>query len=512
MYQQMIIYASSAASAIRTKQKYNFILNHNKWLNKKKPLFGDLTRALYFAHGNLFEKYAIMECIPIINNLYPGLTFKPQEEKERELDIFEREYANMYLKYNAHKNFSFREIIGVKNEKYTNGYTVSARPDGLFNNHVLEVKCPLGQLYKKRGSGQTERGFDYSKEEFIIPYQYKFQMIIEMLCHKKTKGFFFQYYEPNGWKSFYHHLHSQYWNVDQLKRFDRVYKPWINSDDSVFTILHRGYKINPNIWKYYQTLVNIPDITLKPNGKVDTKQKDSFEAHRDEMEFILSNINVDRMVKDGYTRREAMNIKRKLTIGSGMKVGTVYKNEEGQINIDWGGDAMEWMSYKQYQLGITHLMKHIYISRKDIYTWETFINNLPSMSSKFPDVVSPIEHVLIELDMSKYIQVDKDNVSTKDLDVFHDFLKKYNGDSETLWKMVKPLKKWLEDLPIKVLHVYRGQSQSQKDIEFIKMFLKDNPEKYNELLNYIEGKSEDTLISVEAIKKIFKQTLKSLKF
>ena len=186
-----IIYASSVSSAIKSKTKFNFFLNHTKWLLKKKSTFGDLTKVLYFSHGNLFEKYAIIECRKIIDKMYNNLSFIPQEESERELDIFEKEYARMYLTYNAHKNFSFLETKGVKNETYQNGYTVSARPDGLFNNHVLEVKCPFGQLYKVRGSGQTENGFDYSKEQFIIPFQYKLQMIIEMLCHGKSKGFFF---------------------------------------------------------------------------------------------------------------------------------------------------------------------------------------------------------------------------------------------------------------------------------------------------------------------------------
>lgn len=504
------IYASSVSSAIKSKSKFNFLLNYKKWLNKKKPTFGDLTKVLYFSHGNLFEKYAIIECRKIIDKMYNGLTFIPQAESERELDIFEKEYARMYLKYNAHRNFSFLETKGVKNETYQNGYTVSARPDGLFDNHILEVKCPLGQLYKVKGSGQTENGFDYSKEQFIIPFQYKLQMIIEMLCHGKSKGFFFQYYEPNGWKSFFHHIHYQYWNVDKLEVGDRVYKPWVNHDDPVFTVLLRGYKINTSIWKYYQELSSIPNIILKTNGKVDMTQKESFEQYRDKMEYILNNININRMVELGFTRQQAEEIKTKLQVGSGLKAGFVYKNKM-KLYIDWGND-LELVNYKDYQLGIIHIMKTIYIPRKNLYKWKAFRQNLDNnlMTPTFPEYISPIEHVLIEFDMSEYIKViqfgnARPAIQTRGLDIVHTFLKEYDNPNslENLWKMVKPLKKFLEQLPIKVLNTYRGQSQTQKDLEFIKDFIKKNPEKYTELKDYIRGKSKETLISVDTLKNLF---------
>ncbi len=501
-----MIYASSISSAIKTKSKFNFILNHKNWLNKKKPRFGDLTKALYFSHGNLFEKFAIAECLKVVEKLYPGLKFIPQQEDERELDIYEREYARNYNKYNANKNFSFVQVNGVKNEVYQN--KVSARPDGLFNDHILEVKCPLGQLYKVKGSGQTPEGFDYSKEEFIIPFQYKLQMIIEMLCHGKSKGFFFQYYQPNGWKSFFRRLHEQYWNVDQLQVGDRVYKPWINEDDPVLTVLLRGYKINPRIWEYYQELNDLPSLGMK-NGKVDMTQKESFELQRDKMVYILNNLNVDRMVERGFTRSQAQEIKKKLVLGSGMKAGWVYKNKNN-LYIDWN-DSFEYVDYKTYQKGLIHLMKNIYIPRKFLYKWKAFRQNLDNgmMSREFPDYVSPIEHVLIELDMSKYIRVikfgdAKPAVQTRNLDIIHDFIREYqNPDYNKLWKMVKDLKVFLENLPINVLHVYRGESQTQKDIKFIKEFLKNNPEKYNELKDYVRGKPKETLISVDALRTLF---------
>jgi len=245
------------------------------------------------------------------------------------------------------------------------------------------------------------------------------------------------------------------------------------------------------------------------NGKVDMSQKESFELQRGKMVYILNNLNVDRMVEIGFKRSQAEEIKKKLVLGSGMKAGWVYKNKNN-LYIDWN-DSLEYVNYKTYQKGLIHLMKNIYIPRKFLYKWRAFRQNLDNgmMSRNFPDYVSPIEHVLIEFDMSEYIRVvrfgnAKPAIQTKGLDIIHDFIREYkNSDYNKLWKMVKTLKVFLENLPVKVLNVYRGQSQTQKDIEFIKEFLKKNPEKYTELKDYVKGKPKNTLISVDALRTLF---------
>lgn len=494
-----IIYASQIAAAIRVRKKIQFEIEHGHWQNKKKKTFGDMTKALYFTHGNLFEKYAIRTAIEIIREKTNDKLFIPQNQEHRNLDIYEKEYENFYLKYSEKVNFHIPSVInGVSNEEYKTSFTVSARPDGLFKNHVLEVKCPLGQLYKKKKP--KDQVFDYENEEFIIPYYYKLQMIIEMLCHKKNKGYFFQYYQPNGWRSFIGNLHHQYFHLKTIRPGTRVYKPWVNNDDFVLTVLDRGYKMDKNIWMYYKELAKIP---VRPN-KINNTEKENFENYRQEMEFILHNINVPYLMKKGKTKLEARSISRKLHFGSGFKVGTVISNNGETMQVKWDKSTSTTITYDDYQEGIIHILNSLHITRKEMYIWNPFFSNIKEgvLDPDFPSAELPLEHVLIELDMSDYIKINETSVTTKNLHVVENFLQAYTMYAP--WKEISGLKLFLENLPIKVLDVYRGKSKDQKTLDEINEFLRKNPEKKKDVMDFVKGESRDCFYTADAIKNILK--------
>lgn len=493
------IYASQIAAAIRIKKKIQFEIEHYNWLNKKKKKFGDMTKALYFTHGNLFEKYAIRTAREIIKEKKNDESFVPQNQEHRNLDIYEKEYENFYLKFSEKVNFHIPSVInGVNNEEYKNLFTLSARPDGLFTNHVLEVKCPLGQLYKKRKP--KDELFDYDKEEFIIPYYYKLQMIIEMLCHKKSKGYFFQYYQPNGWRSFIGNLHHQYFHLKNIMPGTRVYKPWVNNDDFVLTVLDRGYKMDKNMWLYYKELAKIPD---RPN-KINSTEKEKFEIYRQEMEFILHNISVPYLMQRGKTKFESRSICRKLSFGSGFKVGTVISNNVENMQVNWDNSVSTTITYDDYQEGIVHILNSLHITRKEMYIWNPFFSNIRDgvLDPEFPSAELPVEHVLIELDMSNYIEINDGSVSTKGLNIVENFLNTYTTYAP--WNQISNLKTFLEKLPIKVLNVYRGKSKDQKTLDEINEFLKKNPDKKKDVMDFVKGESKDAFYTADAIKNILK--------
>ena len=494
-----IIYASQIAAAIRVRKKIQFEIEHGNWLNKKKKTFGDMTKALYFTHGNLFEKYAIRTAREIIREKTNDESFVPQNQEHRNLDVYEKEYENFYLKFSEKVNFHIPSVInGVGNEEYKSSFTVSARPDGLFKNHVLEVKCPLGQLYKKKKP--KEEVFDHDREEFIIPYYYKLQMIIEMLCHKKNKGYFFQYYQPNGWRSFIGNLHHQYFHLKNIMPGTRVYKPWVNNDDFVLTVLDRGYKMDRNIWSYYKELAKIPD---RPN-KISSTDKENFENYRQEMEFILHNINVPYLMKKGKTKLEARSISRKLHFGSSFKVGTVIINNEKSMQVKWDNSTSTTITYDDYQEGIIHILNSLHITRKEMYIWNPFFSNIKEgvLDPDFPSAELPLEHVLIELDMSDYIKINETLVTTKNLDDVEKFLQAYTMYAP--WREISNLKFFLENLPTKVLNVYRGKSKDQKTLDEINEFLEKNPDKKKDVIDFVQGKSKDAFYTADAIKNILK--------
>lgn len=485
-----IIFASQISSAIKIKGKLQFEIDHKRWLRKKKPSFGDMTKALYFTHGILFEKYAIREVLKILQDK----SYIPQNQDSRKLDVYEKEYEKNYLKYNESIGFHIPLVTnGVGNEEYSNGeFIVSARPDGLFDSHILEVKCPLGQLYKKRKEKGEE--FDFSKEQFIIPYNYKLQMIIEMLCHKRNKGYFFQYYQPNGWKSFMWNLHDQYFNIRKISKGTRVYKPWINNDDFVLTVLLRGWKEDNEMWRFYQELAEIPSKPQKVNSA-----KENFEQYRDKMEFIIQNISVSYLMSKGKTKMQAVKICKKLQFGSGFKVGTVTENNGNVIKVVWDNNVESEIMYDDYREGIIHIFNTLHITRKEMRVWDPFFSNLKNgvLDPVFPSDELPIEHVLIELDMSNFIRIQNGKVETRGLRVVENFLRSYTDFAPL--KQLSPLKKFLEALPINVLNVYRGKSEDQKKLEKINELLKKNPQMKEDVMNFVKGESKESLYSVDAL-------------
>ena len=285
-------------------------------------IFNTKTLAIYFAHGKVREEQAW-------NSLMSLLSGEATRESKRAqaFNIHEKAYAERdpLLKLAP---YAFEGNEGIEAETFTFApYDLRAKPDGLIGDHVIEIKCPVGNLPK------------------VIARNYKLQMFTEMACHNRRKTYFYQYYEPAGWYYFFKYLCDQYYNLQNLKPLDVVYRPWFDNDYSMLVIFRRAEKVLYTLDTTHLRLVNLfweycmkEERLPRPKGKDTPKDKDDWDVNRSAAISLIMNITEDKLMAHGFSRWESRCIIDALCMeGNDMKMGHVLELQDGKITILWQG-------------------------------------------------------------------------------------------------------------------------------------------------------------------------------
>lgn len=219
------------------------------YYNKVKPLFPNRTKILFMPGGNVFEDFVLQQMEKTLRE--ENLLGKDSIRRQFNRDEIPRIYEQDLLARLRRQNFRYESREGFTNETSEDlklfGRKVVSRTDGLLSTHVVEAKVPFGKLYKKFGSGTivqedgTKR-YDKTQEIFEIPVHYKLQMLIQMNCYNRRKGYFGQYYIFENWKSFTDLLKSQYEKLQRgasLMTGTTIYRPTLDKTTPILTVLKR---------------------------------------------------------------------------------------------------------------------------------------------------------------------------------------------------------------------------------------------------------------------------------
>lgn len=349
-------------------------------------------------------------------------------------------------------------------------YTISSRPDGYYgDDHIIEIKCPWGNLYKDKNSPV---GNGDGEEIFTIPTHYRLQMFLEMLVHDRRKGYFFQYYDPSGWQNFVRHLCNQINNITELQRDDRVYKPWVDVDTNMTTIMNRvvtklkalKLEYEDRWWRYCQVTANLP----KPKSNR-TDDKLEYDEKFLKRAYNLMQVTTAEKLDDwGFGEVAIKTIMQTLTFGSSFKVGSITEHDTDQEKIHVVWDVVkdndlnvyldgfyECLDYDQFRVGYLHILRTLTTSirRKDPKDWRAWEFDLKdgAISPEPPNPYSYPEAVLLELDLSD------DKVWQSIIDALRNFLLdlKYKADF-TQRNYFKELIKTLENLKINFIGKHSG--------------------------------------------------------
>ena len=388
-----------------------------------------------------------------------------------------REYTNGERIY-----FRYSKIVKNKPESFhvidipaLLPYIISSRPDGYYGDeHVIEIKCPWGNLYKAKNSPV---GDGDGEEIFTIPTHYRLQMFLEMLVHGRRKGLFFQYYDPSGWQNFVRHLCNQVNNIMELKKDDRVYKPWVDVDTNMTTVMSRVVNklktLNPENedkwWRYCKIVASLP----KPKSNR-TDDKLAYDEAYVKRAYYLMQVTTREKLDDWFNEVEIKIIMQTLSFGSSFKVGSVVEHDEDQerVHIVWDSvkdnnlkvyldGFYEWVDYDQFRVGYLHILRSLTTSirRKNPADWRAWEFDLKdgAISPEPPNPYSYPEAVLMELDLSE------DEVWSSIIIALRSFLLdlKYKADFRQR-NYYTELITVLENLPVKFIAKHSGTKASSQ--------------------------------------------------
>jgi len=352
-------------------------------------------------------------------------------------------------------------------------YIISSRPDGYYGDeHIIEIKCPWGNLYKAKNSPV---GNGDGEEIFTIPTHYRLQMFLEMLVHGRRKGLFFQYYNPSGWQNFVRHLCNQVNNITELDKDDRVYKPWVDVDTNMTTVMNRVVNklklLNPanedKWWRYCKIVGSLPrPVSNRTDDKL------LYDERYVKRAYYVMQVTTREKLDDWFNEVEIKTIMQTLTFGSSFKVGSIVEHDEDneRIHIVWDvvrdnnlnvyvDGFYEWMDYDQFRVGYLHILRSLTTSirRKNPEDWRAWEFDLKdgAISPEPPTPFSYPEAVLMELDLSD------DDIWKGIIFALRNFLLdlKYKDDFRER-NYYKELITVLENLPVKFIAKHSGMNQS----------------------------------------------------
>lgn len=215
--------------------------------------FSGITKLIYFPTGQVLEdtvldlvdSYLGSENLPLMKRQ----TQQGGEPKPYEKDAASRMGLDTWQRIDRPNGF--KDMVSADLSLW--GHPVKCRCDGLTETHVIEVKAPFGNLYKKWGSGETvEMGsdgvnyvtYDKDAEQFTIPSNYMAQILIEMNCYNRRKAYFGQLYSYKGWYSLAQFFDRQYKGILNGAEYPFptgtiVYRPCLDKTTPILTIVNR---------------------------------------------------------------------------------------------------------------------------------------------------------------------------------------------------------------------------------------------------------------------------------
>ena len=305
--------SSSAVSSLIYKAltSEQFCWKLRDYYNKNKPIFPKKTKILFMPGGNVFEDYVLTTMQRLIN--------KGSVQRQFNRDEIPRVYEKDLLSRLGRQNYVNESRDGFSNQISEDltlfGRRIICRTDGLLPDYILEAKVPFGKLYKEHGSGTIikedgSKEYDKTKEIFEIPIHYKLQMLIQMNCYKRKKGYFGQYYIFKNWKSFTDLLKTQYLKLDRgatLMAGEVIYKSSLDKTQPIWTIIERIVKIVekkvPVLGDAEKALLTSKEKTARANQQKEYKKdgRDKvWEFIRSECDYRIQRptVSSDKEIKD----------------------------------------------------------------------------------------------------------------------------------------------------------------------------------------------------------------------
>ncbi len=347
--------------------------------NKYFAMYNTKTLALYFSHGKIREEEAWHSLMSLLKKITTEVAER-ELKHSKDYNAFEKAYALRDPKLTGAMVFQGNEGVDAKLYRFL-PYDLKAKPDGLIGDSVIEIKCPLGSLPDG------------------IAINYLLQIFVEMACHGRRKAYFFQYYQPDGWYCFFQKLCDQYYSGP--KRGDTVFRPWFDSDYTMYVIFQRAVRALETMDTRYEAknrrhLVQVFwDYCYKEEKLPKPKNKEDWEEHRPAAIHLISNMTEDKLFDHGFTRWEARCIMDALGMeGNDMRMGSVLGVEGDRIHVMWQGDRIrddecscvldkntgafaEWIDMKRFRRGILKIMKRMTFQIKlPTETWFTWKQDL----------------------------------------------------------------------------------------------------------------------------------------
>lgn len=421
---------------------------------RKKAIFTNLTRILYFPGGNIFEDNALDYVDDYIGSLddHDGVIIR-QKTPGRETTPEEADTLNRLGKRQWKHAVRDTGLDSQFSDDLTLwGRRVSCKADGYTNEHVVEVKAPFGHLYKVYKSGTKETVGDdgnvivsYNEDEeiFSVPPQYMCQLLIEMNVFKKRKAYFGQYYSFKYWYTFMRELVEQYKDCQAQVPFVEgqvLHRSRVDLTIPIKTLMNRciqvfrtpsevkkdqtkNLKVARDIWYTflyrYTGVAPIPDNLEKEDEKEDFIERNWRPQLHNILKYITSDALND-FDKFNFTPFHINEILRTLTEGKGgdiqRGVVKILRSTNGrEKKVQWDGeDVLKPLpSFEVYAKGIKRLASILIgrIHRKDKNVWDTFESGLKRrVTDTRPFILDPNvfpnnlrnydEFVLVEVDLS----------------------------------------------------------------------------------------------------------------
>ena len=367
-----------------------------------KDIFTAKTRILYFASGNVFENYILKQLDEMLGEKMTQQETRSENDTSKEKDLLQRiqmlpeELATDIdiIKSEYYKQVSEKEGFFTRSSDRLSvlNKTVECRPDGLYTDHVVEVKTRFGSL--KKESGNTSE----LDETFYVEENYIMQTLVEMQVFEKKKAHFVNFYSMINWYSFVYYLWKQYTD-GVISDGSVMYRPIFDTRQSIRAILENAAKVMDmqnellyeNVWRLLEFIIS--------NGYIlrDADKKTVFEYTKnrgDKDQEYLYEVTLERVYRPHIVRIVGLfqsingsnfNPMEKEALVDHFKNanGTDFCNgilDQNMVHWDVGGS--EPHDPILYKTGIKSVMKNIMgsVKRKDNDKWKPFEAALASGS------------------------------------------------------------------------------------------------------------------------------------
>ena len=370
-----------------------------------KDIFTAKTRILYFASGNVFENYILKQLDEMLGESMTQQETRSENDTSKEKDLLQRIQMlpkELDTDFDIIQSEYFKQVL-QKDGFFTRpsdrlsvlNKTVECRPDGLYTDHVVEVKTRFGSL--KKESGNTSE----LDETFYVEENYIMQILVEMQVFEMKKAHFVNFYSMINWYSFIYYLWRQYTD-DVISDKSVMYRPIFDTRQPIRTILENAAKamdrqkklLYKNVWRLLEFIIS-NDYTLSDEDKPAVFEY--IENRGDKDKEYLYEVTLERVFRPdideivglfqsipelaSFTPREKNALEKHFNNANGTDFcrGILELNE---VVVRWDVGKPEPYDTIIYKTGIKSVMKNIMgsVKRKDNDRWKPFEAALTSGS------------------------------------------------------------------------------------------------------------------------------------